>query len=237
MPLASTSVSFPPSDISSDIAILSTDNVLFYAHSCMIPAGIKTNFNSVSNNPSELKGTMKSVPIFGLPEPSDVINVVLHALYNKSCAEFDLSDTTLARVVEFLATNHVPLDTLLSPATYLHQLFLERARNSPLLFYSLAAKHDLYNLASPISSLLLAHSVMDISDDYAQMMGPRYLKRLIMLHCHRMQELKRLLALPPSTHDGTKSCTVEQQQAMVRAWAFTSAHIVMYEGPSGCQTR
>ena len=69
-----------------------------------------------------------------------------------------------------------------------------------MIAYALAASHDLYSLAVPISSHLLSYPLHMLTDELAEKIGPVYLKRLFFLHLGRLDALRRLLLPPPHPH-------------------------------------
>lgn len=232
------SISFPFSaEGSTDLVVRSSDKVLFYVNSGLIQEKFRSEsfcaFLNALKGSQEAINDQDSVRIAILPEPSEVVNILLHTIYNNSCAYFNPSNASLTRAVEFLAKHGKPesFHAYVAPGAPLHQIVLERSKTSPLLFYSLAAKHDLYDLAAPISAFLLVHDMSGISDEYARMMGPHYLRRLLTLRCRRMEILKRMLSPPPAGHEPTEFCNEEQQRSLTRAWALTSAYLVMHRGP------
>ncbi|OBZ76566.1 hypothetical protein A0H81_03701 [Grifola frondosa] len=96
---------------------------------------------------------------------------------------------------------------------------------APIDVYALAAAHDLYDLAVPVSSHLLAFALPSLTDEHAARMGPLYLRRLFFLHLGRTDALKRILLPPPPPHAPTSTCDFTEQKKLTRAWALASAYL------------
>ncbi|EEB98537.1 hypothetical protein MPER_01932, partial [Moniliophthora perniciosa FA553] len=74
----------------------------------------------------------------------------------------------------------------------------------PLDVYTLAARHNLYELAVSASSHLLTIDLNSISPLTAEQIGPLYLGKLYELIEERKSKLSNLLAMEPSLHNPTK---------------------------------
>lgn len=231
----SVSAAFPRSEGgSTDLSFLSSDDCLFYVHSQYILPRSQNGWDALINNTPPSWSVSGSVPtVILLPESSDVLSVVLHTVYSKPCSYLNPSNHTLISAIEVLVKYGIHLRQSIAPNTPLYALLLERSRSSPLLFFTLAAQYDLYELAAPISSLLLTYDIKDIPDEYALKMGPRYLKRLVLLRYHRLSMLKRLITPPPDGHAPTGTCGLQEQKILTGSWAFTTALFVLEAGPGG----
>lgn len=163
--------------------------------------------------------------MISLPEGSCVLNVVLHTIYHMPCTHYSPSIDTLIAAVDAMHKYGIPVSKYIATGTPLYQLILALAPVAPLELYSLAAAHDLYDLAVPISSHLLAFPLSNITDEMAERMGPVYLKRMFFLHLGRIDALKRLLLPPPHPHAPTPDCDFTEQKKLTRAWALASAYL------------
>lgn len=164
-------------------------------------------------------------PVVVLPESSVVLNVVLHSIYDISCAHYSPSFESLSAALVFMTTYGIPVKRHTARSTPLHALFLSHAPFYPLELYALAASYDLYDLAVPTSSHLLSLSLASLTDEMVDHIGPRYLKRLFFLHFGRAEALKRLLLPPPHPHSPTVFCDFTEQKKLTRAWALASAYL------------
>lgn len=164
-------------------------------------------------------------PILPIPESSTVLNVILHVIYDMSCAHYAPSFEILVSAVTALKTYGVPLYPRIRPSTHLYTLLMSYAPLYPLDLYALAATYDLYDLAVPTSSHLLSLSLASLTDEMAQRIGPVYVKRLFFLHFGRAEALKRLLLPPPHPHAPTPFCDFTDQKKLTRAWALASAYL------------
>ena len=73
----------------------------------------------------------------------------------------------------------------LSVGSPLYVTMLSIVPIKPLEVYALAAKYDLVNLAKRASSHLMSFELSSISDEMAEKIGARYLKRLVLFHLER----------------------------------------------------
>lgn len=163
--------------------------------------------------------------IVPVPESSDVLNVVLHTIYDMSCSHYSPSIHILSASIVSLKAYGVDLSTYISPSTPLFNLLLSHSPASPLQVYALAAEHDLHQVAISASPHLLSFPLPTLTDDVAQQIGPVYLKRLFFLHLGRSDALKRLLLPPPHPHAPTPECDFTEQKKLTRAWALASAYL------------
>ncbi|KAI9574608.1 hypothetical protein HD554DRAFT_2201596 [Boletus coccyginus] len=207
-----------------DLVFLSSDSVFFYVHTHILLAASDNNFNSLLPPSQKAKpGPMGHAVL--VPESSTVFNVVLHAVYDMSCAHYSPSFESLAAAINAMTTYGISLRTHVAPTTPLHTLLLSLAAIYPLEVYALAASYDLYDLALPTSAYLLSFSLASLTDEMAEQIGPKYLKRLFFLHFGRADALKRLLLPPPHPHPPTPTCDYSEQKKLTRAWALASAYL------------
>jgi hypothetical protein len=204
--------------------MLSTDSVFFYVHSHIIAAASETNFAS-SLPPTTSKGKDHLVPVIAIPESSTVLNIILHCIYDISCAHYSPSLDALVTAVKALNTYGVSPKSRILPSTSLFTLLLSHAPLNPLEVYMLAASYDMYDLAMSASSHLLSFSLATLTDEMAGRIGAVYLKRLFFLHFGRVDALKRLLLPSPHPHAPTTWCDFTEQKKLTRAWALASAYL------------
>ncbi|EMD40889.1 hypothetical protein CERSUDRAFT_111470 [Gelatoporia subvermispora B] len=207
-----------------DLILLSSDGVFFYVHTHQILGSSDNGFNGLlPAKPSKLKDDLG--PVVPLDEPAAVVNVMLHTIYNLSCAHYSPAVDTLIAGVNALAKYGVSPKAYIVPSTPLYSLILSQAPIAPIELYALAGKYDIYELAVPISSHLLAFSLPSLTDELSECMGPVYLRRLFFLHLGRIDALKRLLLPPPHPHPATPTCDFTEQKKLTRAWALASAYL------------
>ena len=207
-----------------DLVVLSSDSVFFYVHLHVLLAASDNDFNSLLPPSSDAKPGPLG-PVVLVPEPSIILNIVFHAVYDISCSHYSPSFESLAGALNAMAKYGISLRTHVAPTTALHSLLLSLAPIYPLELYALAASYDLYDLAVPTSAHLLSFSLASLTDDMAERIGPKYLKRLFFLHFGRADALKRLLLPPPHPHPPTLTCDYAEQKRLTRAWALASAYL------------
>jgi len=210
--------------VPADIVLLSRDAVWFYVHTNKLLKSSENNFNSLLPLMPQIGNTQLG-SIIAVQESSVVLNVVMHTIYNISCAQYNPSFHTIAAAIASLKTYGIPLRQRIIPSTPLFSLLMSHAPLVPLELYTLAASHDLYDLAAVTSSYLHSFSLSSITDEMAGKMGPVYLKRLFFLHYGRADALKRILLAPPHPHAPTPQCDFTDQKKLTRAWALASAYL------------
>ncbi|KAH9894482.1 hypothetical protein C8Q73DRAFT_791021 [Cubamyces lactineus] len=214
-------LSIPP-----DLILLSSDGVFFYVHTTRVLSASRNRFNELVP-PKANKATLRDDlgPVIALPDTATVLNVVLHIVYDMSSTHYRPSLDTLVAAVDAMAIYGLPPKQHIAPSTPLYSMILSQAPIQPIIVYALAATHDLYDLAVPVSSHLLSFPLYHLTDDLAVRIGPVYVKRLFFLHLGRLDALKRLLLPPPHPHPPTDICDFSEQKKLTRAWALASAYL------------
>ena len=169
-----------------------------------------------------------------IPEPAEVLNIVVHTIYGMSPLEFRPSFETISAALDALVRYGLPPKRYAGAGQPLYELIVFTAPLRPIDTYALAAKHDLEDAAAATSAHLLAFPLPTISDELATRIGRIYLKKLFFLHFGRIEALKHALLQPPASHPETPDCSLAQQRCLTRAWALAAAHIVWDAGPSEC---
>jgi hypothetical protein len=211
-------MSIPP-----DVVLLSSDNVFFYVHSLILLAASENGFRGRISAPAA--STKENDSIASVPDNSTVLNIILHAVYDMSCAHYSPPFPALISAVNRLPMYGISPKVRIVPSTPLFSLLLSHAPLFPIELYALAAAHDLYDLAVSTSSHLLSFPLATITDEMAEKIGPVYLKRLFFLHFGRSDALKRVLLPPPNPHAPTTLCDLTEQKKLTRAWALASAYL------------
>ncbi|KAG8763659.1 hypothetical protein FRC12_008466 [Ceratobasidium sp. 428] len=232
-----------------DIVLLTTDAVFFYAHTPTLLRDSSNRFGNLIDEKSigdsahrEGTGTYRTgSPMLKLAicdYPSDVLELVLSAVYKRTSAEIlATSITTLQRSFAALVSlGYCPKD-MLTPGSELFTRSLETAEIDPLPVYALAAQHSLEPLAVAVSRLVPAHLLDAVSDELALQMGAIYLKRLFLLHMGRTKALKLSMKLPLRLHKiGTPpgiKCNEKAQRSVQYVWALVSGYAVIHGGLGG----
>jgi len=167
-----------------------------------------------------------------IPEHSEVLNVMLHTVYNISPAAFTPTFHTLSSALtQMHQTYGIDLQTWITPSRPLFDTMLSVATQAPLELYALAASLGLEELAKAASSHLLSYPLSNLSDDVGNQMGPIYLRKLFFLHLGRVEALKRIVLQPPEPHPPLKSCPPESQQRLTEGWAISLADLVWEARP------
>ncbi|KAI0766909.1 hypothetical protein BD413DRAFT_605674 [Trametes elegans] len=225
--IVSVSTTFHPAaqllPIPPDLVLASSDEVFFYVHATQV-LGVSSNyFNGIAAPNLAKPDTLESVA--RLPENAMVLNIILHTAYGIPCAHYKPTLDTLVAAIDAMPTYGLSPKVHVAPSTPLFTLVLNQAPMQPLVVYTLAARHDLYELARPVSGYLLSFPLESFKDELAATIGAVYLKRLFLLHLARLDTLKRLLLPPPHPHPSTEQCDFAEQKKLTRAWSLAASYV------------
>ncbi|KAI0093014.1 hypothetical protein BDY19DRAFT_402627 [Irpex rosettiformis] len=218
--------SIPPNTI-----ILSIDNTVFAVHHHRLLACSINNFGGYlqSNNLPSRENFIS----FLVSEPSDVLNVLLHTIYNIPC---DVYSPSLSSISSSLSTfdkyGLVPFERFLSKGTPLFTTILNRAVVDPIETYALAASYALEDLAVAASAYTLHVKLHTLCPDIVDKMGTRYMQRLYNLHGSRMDKLRELLDRKLYPHVATPTCSVEKRQVVSRALNLAGKQVMYDASPA-----
>lgn len=215
-----------------DLIFSSSDSVLFYVHSRIICRVSNNAFRA--HLPQITKGSAAGSPVITIPESSQVLNVVLHVLYELSPAKYSPSFEVLQDAVNCMPKYDIVPKMYIVPGSPVYDFLLATAPLTTIRLYALAAHHDLYELAVGASTHLLSFDLSQIKGDIAEFMGPRYLLRLMHLHLNRVNALKGMLLQVPYPHPPTPECGFEEQTSLSRAWALVSSYLAWDARPGTC---
>ncbi|KAI0790642.1 hypothetical protein C8Q75DRAFT_95705 [Abortiporus biennis] len=216
--------------ISPDTVLVSSDAVIFYTHADKLTHVSVNNFNSCLST-DDLMAFTRSPKLIQVSESADLINIILHVIYDWDFAQFSPSLDVVLASVDTLKKYGVSLDQAIAPSKPLFEYILSQAPRRPMDVYVCAASHELYSLAVPVSAYLLSVQLSCITDEQATGMGVIYLKKLLMLQEHRVETLKRLLLAPPTPHIPTLDCAFVEHQQLTRAWALATASLIWERQP------
>ena len=89
-------------------------------------------------------------------ESSEVLDIILHTIYNMSCTHMSPAFQSILTAARSLPHYGFASHTFISPTKPLFNLITSYAPLQPLDVYCLAASQDLYELAETTSSYLLS---------------------------------------------------------------------------------
>lgn len=219
-----------------DVIVVSSDRVLFHAHSTHLISTSQNAFNALMNvgAVADAKG---GPVIIAVPEDSVLFNVVIHTIYSMSCVQYKPPVDVLLDAVGALKTYGILLRRFVVPGTPLYNHIFTELPRQPLNVFLVAAENKLEDLAVASSAHLHSLQLPTLSDEMVGRMGATYLRRLVELHVGRVENLKRLLLDAPKPHVDTVDCGFVQQKKLARAWALAAASIVwdIRPGMSACK--
>jgi len=208
-------------ELDPDVVVVSSDQVSFYVHYHKLLRASRTQFAGLISKQTD--GTRPT--IFQVAQDAVVLNVMMHGLYDLSCSHYHPTFDVIIAALEGLKAYGVSLSEVLKRESPTYNLFLGQAPLQPIRAFALACENELEDLAIAISPHLLGYSLADLSDELAVRIGPRYMKRLCILHHSRLRILRELLLAPPFPHAPTPRCSFMDQKALTRAWALASAQL------------
>ncbi|KAG8922718.1 hypothetical protein FRC01_013689 [Tulasnella sp. 417] len=196
-----------------------------------------------STNASDPIASSPLPTLIAISEPSGVVNILFHVLYNTtSFARYSPDFETVSAVLPFmrkygfdvlevlgLGSGAVPSSSVGIASAEVVQALLSFAQERPLDVYTLAAQYGLRELAVAASPFTLDVSLSNLTDQQSVAMGPLYLKWLFFLHFGRSEALKRILVKPFEPHPAGmrgSTCTEDDRGAMCRAWGLVTAYIL-----------
>ncbi|KAM5543300.1 hypothetical protein V8D89_003174 [Ganoderma adspersum] len=200
----------------SDLAVSSSDQTVYYVH--------RQHISGVSSN--AFAGLLPNAHFsISVLEPAEVLNIVIHTMYGKSCTHHNPSLANIEAGLDALVKYGVTLTRYASPSEPLYRLLLLHAPHHPIEAYALAGRHSLEDAAVAISAHLLAYDLSLITDELSIKMGALYLRRLVDLHGDRTKALKNIIMRPPVGHPPTLMCSQMSQARLTNAWAFAVAEL------------
>jgi hypothetical protein len=206
-----------------DTILCSSDGVLFYVHSSTILSTCESAFNAFLCSPLD-DPKFRDTPI-PVASTSGELNIILHMLYGTSSASYSPTFEMLANAVDRMPAYSITPCEHIFPGTPLYNLLLSHAPLRPLDVYSLAAHHNVHQLAVITSSHLLSYPLQNITDSQADRMGAVYLKKLMTLHVDRFNALKSVLLKTPLPHPPTRHCNFAAQKKLTRVWSLVIANL------------
>ena len=213
-----------------DLVLVSSDETLFYVHGTIFSGTpFHTSLAALGVEPSasaaislypcpfeesnQLWAKMKGID-------ADELNIVLHALYNTSCANYHPSFETIERAVDKMSSIFgLIVNNVIAPCNEFYNYLLTIIPLQPLRFYAFAAHHRIHSLAIRASSHLLSYPIAAISDYECERMGATYLRKLVVLQAQRKEHLIGLLLHPPRPHHTVAGCGSREQKALRNLWA------------------
>lgn len=220
-------------DMKPDILLISSDDVLFYAHKSFLLSSSDNTFNGLlAQNAIRTArgGTARSLCVV-VPADSILFNVVLHTIYGLSCRQFNPSLDVLLQAVKMLKTYGIAIGQVIELNTPLFHHIVVETPKRPVEVFLVAAENGLDTLAVRTSAHLHSLLLPQITDEMARRMGPRYLKRLLKLHADRVEYLKLLILDAPKPHEEAIDCGATEQEVLVQAWDLAKANLVVKVRP------
>jgi len=207
-----------------DVLLITSDYAIFHAHTRHLITTSQNRLNNLLN--IETIRLAEGTIIVTVPEDSALFNVVIHAIYSMPSSPYNPPLDILLDAVGVLKRYGIPLRCFVVPTTPLYEHILREAPREPLKTFVVATENNLEDLAVATSAYLHSQRLPDITTEQIERMGPIYLKRLILLHMERVNDLKRYLRDAPQRHVDVDGCGFVEQNVLARAWALAAASLV-----------
>lgn len=170
-----------------------------------------------------------------VPETASTLNILLHVLYNISCARYQPSFACLSDTTAVLRKYGLKPASVLARGQPLYNALLFIAPLNPIETYALAASEGLEDLAVAVSSYTLGMKPYDhLTPELVEAMGALYLHRLMNLHGKRLDGLRELLEAKIFSHAATPHCSAMDQQVVSKAFELAAAQIFYDATPGMC---
>lgn len=207
-----------------DIGLRSSNGIVFYTHRNRLSMISNNAFNDLLNtHDADASG---AVVIIALPENSDVIDALIHVIYNHPFEEVKPTLETLLATIPVLKTYGIPLEHFVVPATPLYDQIIAETPKNPMEVYMTAGGNKLEALAIAASGHLLSFKLSEVTDEQSERMGVRYLRRLIRLHFSRIDQLRRIVGMIPVPRaEHLAECAVARERQVEFGWARGAADL------------
>lgn len=129
------------------------------------------NHSGSGSNSTQVHGQPQQQPphiFIRLHEKADVLNLVLHAVYNLNPERYAPSLETLSSLPAALLNYGYSLDEHLAPDSELTRLFLNYARMQPIDVYALAAAYNLEHIAQRASKPSLSMKLSEVTHEHVR---------------------------------------------------------------------
>ncbi|KAK7052856.1 hypothetical protein VNI00_004175 [Paramarasmius palmivorus] len=213
-----------------DVILLSKDSVSFYVDEYSLLLFSTNNFNGLL--PILDQGPEDRL-IFLHDLHSSKLDIALQAIYKIPATSVSATGggnleelELLARGVGWLATFGIPARLVVLPYTHIFDRILSFAPLYPLVSYAIAGHHELEELAIAVSPHTLPVELSNVTEELAEQMGVKYLRRLFRLQLDRQDILMGLLRPEPEIHTPTQQCSLEDQRVLKTKWDMAISSLV-----------
>ena len=223
-----------------DLVLVSSDETLFYVHGTILSGtSFYTALTNLHSEPPADSTPIVTPYACPLPEDNnkiwvkvkdiiaDELNIVLHALYNTSCAKHQPKFDTVARAIDKMASLFgLVVKAVIRLGNEFYNYILTITPLHPLRVYALAAHHRIHSLAVKASAHLLSYPIGAISDEESERMGAIYLRKLFLLQMERKERLIGLLFSPLRPHASVPGCGPHEQKTLKGLWTGALANLI-----------
>lgn len=212
-----------------DTIFVSSDGTLFTVHRHRVLASSSNHLNGLLPDLS-----FRNNAIVSVPESTETLSILLHAVYGLPCAGDHPTFACLSETVDILRKYGLEHKDMLTRGQPLYEAFLFIAPLNPIETYALAASEGLEDLAAAASPYTLSTKLHLIHPALIEKMGLSYLHRLHQLHGTRMDTLKELLSVKIFPHVATSRCSAIDRQVTGRAFELAASQVYYEATPGKC---
>lgn len=198
-----------------DVILKSSDGVLFFVHSERL---LSASFNAFAGHLNLLSTDVGCIDI---PETSEILNIILHIVYDISCVGLSPRLTALLTAVDTIVKYGLPTHIFIGQNKSIFSVLYAHTPLHPIDIYALAAHHGIEPLAKLASGHLLSFVMHTLSSSLVERMGSRYMKRLYFLQLNRLAQLRGIVFIPPDHR-----CCECRSDTMRSAWAWSAVSLV-----------
>ncbi|KAF8315140.1 hypothetical protein DL93DRAFT_2057543 [Clavulina sp. PMI_390] len=208
------------------------ESIHFYVHSRLLLKRSSNAFAFLITPPDDISRMSADESISGQGGKAEVLNLLLHAVYNLNPARYVPSLEALSCLPGTLLNYGFSLDEHLSPDSELTRLYLNYTRSQPVDVYAVAAAYGLEYIAQKASRPSLTTPLTSVTDKQVIMMGSVYLRRLVQLHHNRLEALKKILLTLPTWHGRNNPVACDDTEANAyQVWALAMAYLAWEARP------
>lgn len=164
-----------------------------------------------------------------IPETSETLHILLHAL-NQSICTFSPSSplTSIITAIDRMPALSISPAAFITRGAPIYNTLLSYSRQDPLEVFSLAAHHNIEPLAvdTSLRAAVALPTVSSADNDMVARIGVAYLRRIIAFQSEIRESFKRIIREAPTPHDGSPTCPKDATLALKREWIKTTSHLV-----------
>ncbi|KAG9028073.1 hypothetical protein FRB95_006875 [Tulasnella sp. JGI-2019a] len=171
---------------------------------------------------------------FSVPEPSAILNIMLHIIYRKPCRQYGPTVKDIGQALQCLP--RYGIDVASTAGSDVWEILMCYAPTDPFQVFAIGASHNMAVFCVTCSEYTIPFPSSSITEAQAILMGPIYLRRLLLLSTSRRQAIIRICSTPPPQHQLSAKCTRDSQLSIRKAWDSATGIIMTDHLPQNMST-